>query len=329
MEIRCRNVAHALPEGIRSLKELGTENPSRDGRVLEMDEPVMTIYERPLERVLCYPDRDANPFFHFFESLWMLAGRDDVEYVQEFNNQIANYSDNGKNFHGAYGYRWRRWFNFDQLNRIIIELTENPLSRRAVLAIWDPLYDLGRKGKDLPCNTAVYFKIREGKLKMTVVNRSNDIIWGAYGANAVHFSFLQEYLAGQLFVGVGEYAQVSDNYHAYLDKGVWEKCIPLISDVPIGLEPYRMNDIKPYPLYAGVNNWARKEFLTELSRWMDDPFVYDSIFHFFQDVAKPLLRAWRLYKTKNHHTAIDILNRDCVATDWRKAGVEWIQRRIK
>ena len=63
--------------------------------------------------------------------------------------------------------------------------------------MWDAKQDLSHRNesKDLPCNTHVYFSIREGFLDMTVCNRSNDLIWGCCGANAVHMSFLQEYVA--------------------------------------------------------------------------------------------------------------------------------------
>ena len=58
---------------------------------------------------------------------------------------------------------------------------------------------------------------------MTVCNRSNDMLWGAYGANAVHMSMLQEYLASRLEIAVGEYTQISDSFHVY-QNDVWERC---------------------------------------------------------------------------------------------------------
>jgi thymidylate synthase len=54
-------------------------------------------------------------------------------------------------------------------------------------------------------------------LDLTVLCRSNDVVWGAYGANAVHFSVLQEYLAGRIGVDVGVMYQFSNNYHGYVD----------------------------------------------------------------------------------------------------------------
>ena len=49
-------------------------------------------------------------------------------------------------------------------------LKHNPYERRAVLQMWDPKDDLARacnqeiERKDVPCNTNIYFKIRDGKL---------------------------------------------------------------------------------------------------------------------------------------------------------------------
>ena len=33
----------------------------------------------PTKELLFDPDRDANPFFHFMEGLWMLAGFNDLK----------------------------------------------------------------------------------------------------------------------------------------------------------------------------------------------------------------------------------------------------------
>jgi thymidylate synthase len=78
-------------------------------------------------------------------------------------------------------------------------------------------------GKDVPCNTNAFFRVTNGKLDMMVNCRSNDIFWGAYGANAVHFSFLQEYVASSIGVEVGRYWQNSFNFHAYVDRFPKEK----------------------------------------------------------------------------------------------------------
>ena len=76
-----RGVSEALFLGLQILKKSGIVKESRAGKVIEYPEPVCTVYTEPQERVLFYEERDANPFFHFFEAFWMIAGRQDVAYL--------------------------------------------------------------------------------------------------------------------------------------------------------------------------------------------------------------------------------------------------------
>ena len=214
--ITVRNVHEALPRGLDYLDQSGVLLDSRNGMMYEAPCPVTTVYKKPDERVVFWSHRNANPFFHFMEGLWMLHGRNDLETVEWYAKSMRNYSDDGRILWGAYGWRWRKFFNTDQLDTIVAMLRKNPEDRRAVLQMW-AIQDLGRNGKDVPCNTCIYFKIRNNKLNMTVSNRSNDVIWGAYGANAVHMSMLQEYMASRIGVDIGVYYQVSDSYHANKD----------------------------------------------------------------------------------------------------------------
>jgi hypothetical protein len=73
--INGKNVNELWARGLHTLKTFGIESDSRAGRVLVMQTPVTSVYRNPCERVLMDPLRDANPFFHLMESLWMLAGR--------------------------------------------------------------------------------------------------------------------------------------------------------------------------------------------------------------------------------------------------------------
>src|SRR5690606_9555427 len=114
-----------------------TKTSSRNGPVAQILEPVIVTYTHPRERVLLYTERDCNPFFHLYESLWMLAGRNDVAPLAYYNKRMPEFSDDGKTFHGAYGYRWRTHFGWDQLRAIVEELRTNSNSRRVVLQMWD------------------------------------------------------------------------------------------------------------------------------------------------------------------------------------------------
>lgn len=334
MEIRVRNVNEALPRSLELLAMAGVDRDSRNGKVRLFPEPVTTIYERPRERVLFEPLRDANPFFHLYESLWMLAGRDDVAFVAQFVKRMRSFSDDGRTLHGAYGRRWLSWFgeapeDGDQLTRVINALKSNPDDRRQVISMWDGHQDptvAQRGGKDVPCNTHIYVWIdTDGCLSMTLCNRSNDIIWGAYGANAVHFSYLQEYLAAGVGVPVGQLYQGSNNLHAY-----HATLEPLLELGEQGYnpqeDPYACGLVEPYPLVSTPLNIWRED----LELFMYEGPVVGFRDQFFRRVATPMWVAHMAYKDKNdpeRFAAARMALDNCKATDWQLACNQWLDRR--
>jgi len=331
--LHVRNVNEALPLGLQLVQATGKSVSPRGQATLEVPGPVMTIYTHPQERVLFDPIRDANPFFHFFESLWILAGADTVDLPCFFLNRLADYSDNGKRFHGAYGERMRFAFGFDQLEQAVALLQKDPMSRQVVVSIWHPERDMGRHlTKDTPCNDMIAFKIREGRLNMTVFNRSNDVIWGAYGANAVQFSVIQEYVAARVGVEVGHYVQVSDSYHVYEDNPLWTKYLDG-SFAPSGHvgNPYDTAvEARRMFINAEDASMARYEMcvMVEMAERGDltDMAISGAGSALFREVAIPMLRSYLFYKTDDLETAMDVTD-EIVATDWRAACHQWLRRR--
>lgn len=328
--IDAQNVNHAFAYAVEMFQNL-EKQPSaivapRGKRTVEVAHPVTTVYHAPEQRVLFNAARDANPFFHLFEALWMLDGRNDAEFPVRLVKRMAQFSDDGVTLWGAYGYRWRKFFGFDQLAAIVELLKKDPDSRRAVLQMWAPDGDLqmSTPRADIPCNTAVYFKVRQGALNMTVTNRSNDMIWGAYGANVVQMSILQEYLAAKLGVQVGRYHQVSDSFHVYLDDeagDLWNR-IKAEDWRDLHHDPYRAGTVAPYPLGAQDREWDNDlhRFLNRATWKMKmerQAFVTD----FFRDVAVPMWRAWEM----RNPTELD----ECIASDWKLAGQQWLERRAQ
>jgi hypothetical protein len=312
------------------------EHPSRNGPMWEFDTPVTTVYKRPEERVLFDKARDCNPFLHFFEALWMLAGRNDLGFLTQFAKNMANFSDDGLTLNGAYGHRWRRHFRkkslnglheaTDQIAEAIYELSTNPNSRRVIVQMWDGGNE-DQSSKDIPCNTSIMWKLRNGSLDMTVTNRSNDLIWGCYGANAVHFSMLHEYVAGCVGVAVGTYYQVSNSLHMYPELPVTQRCLASPPDVVASL--YETGDVSPFPMFGeGVN---QLEFDSDLVLFFANydvgvGFMGGSEFNtpFFSEVVVPMWNTHQSYKNKGgaHHEAVYI-----GAPDWQRAALEWLERR--
>lgn len=325
MEIFCRNVNDALARALSLIKNHSTSETSRNGPVLVFREPVTTVYSYPTERVLFSPLRDANPFFHIFESLWMMAGRNDIAFPQQFNKRFGAYSDDGKTSPGAYGFRWRKFFGYDQLRPLVDELKANPDTRRAVLAMWDggtialegsthagDLRRLRQGTKDAPCNTHIYFDRRGGALNMTVCCRSNDLWWGAYGANAVHFSVLQEWMAFAVGVPVGIYRQMSNNLHLYTDVVAVDALNKLAADAENANHYLDPAPVRSFPLVKhDAWNW-----LAEAERFCDGQ-TFDFQEPFFRGMVVPMMTKWR-NREKQVHIA---------AEDWRLAVSQWIARR--
>jgi len=325
-----RNVNCAYYEGMQLLKDEGRLISPRGMDTLEVPCPVATVYQNPTERVCMISERDANPFFHLFESIWILAGRRDVEWLAQFNSNIANFSDDGELFHAGYGYRLRKQFGMDQIDEAMEVLKESEDTRQAVLQIWNCITDLNCDSKDIPCNDIIFLKIRGGRLNITVCCRSNDVIWGAYGANVVQFSMLQEYIATKLGIEVGTYTQISDSFHAYIENPqfetmiLWSNEVAKMKAVP---DLYRMVYIQPYPIMDVPDKWDEdaKIFVDHSLYGIQDNAEYKLYRNkWFRKVACPMFLCWKQHKING--TGLSKTNL-IQATDWRKAAEQWFAKR--
>lgn len=318
MELTVNNLDQGLNDILWRFRSSSEPFTSRNGTVMRLTEPIMVTYTNPTERVLFNPKRDANPYFHLMECLWMLTGRNDVKWISQFNKRMREFSDNEHSFHGAYGHRWRVHFGFDQLMDIINLLKHEPDTRRAVIAMWDPASDLDADSVDLPCNTHIYFDIVHGRLNMTVCNRSNDVIWGMFGANTVHMSFLQEIVAAMIGVPIGIYRQFSNNAHLYTKIG---QGMELYNKLPAYVDNvYAKEAITPYPVVTHPEHW-----FNDLDIFMHEQDFLDIKNPFFHDVAIPMWDSWFARKEGTGDGRKELM--DVEATDWRLACLQWIERR--
>lgn len=380
MSITFTSTVRNVNEALRRLVSM-SHKPSlwrdvspRGMQTLEFRGVFVTEYTHPQERVLFNTVRDANPFFHLMEALWIMDGRDDVAFLNQFNSNISTFSDDGKTFNAPYGYRLRKHFKdtragaydydrgsgtiegaqpFDQLTEVIALLQRDPDTRRAVLCLWDPVTDLNRESKDIPCNDLVCFKLREGILDMTVMNRSNDAVWGAYGANAVQFSFLHEFVACALNCRVGTYRQISDSFHVYTNQAAWQRLqsvwqnddqsvvdsafenpyIDRYGRVVFDMLPMMPRHVTEWE--PGVPTWLA--WLEQNHLFLNDSLgkYQGRLMPFFHSLAVPVMTAWRVYKgadiepDKNERIehAQEILINRVEAQDWAAACVQWLQRR--
>ena len=316
-----RNVNDAYDRGVRLVMFEGQREKSRNGDVLALQGPCTITYTNPRERVLFDPNRDANPFFHLMEAIWMLAGEKAAEWPVKFNKQMAEYANEAGEYDGAYGYRWRRHFGYDQITAVVEMLKADPTTRRAVIAMYDARKDTqDQSSRDIPCNTHIYFRIREGYLDMTVCNRSNDAVWGAFGANAVHMSVLQEVVAEMVDRDVGKYHQFTNNLHIYTGIEKVQKAIQNLQPSDL----YRELGYRSFPLVGNAST-----FLQECSMFLNRPdFPHYYANPFFYHVCRPMYVSWVCYKEGDFDKAISWA--DQIEDDaWSYACKMWLNRRQK
>jgi len=334
------NVNHALSVGIEEIISRGVRIESRNGDTFEIPCPVTTIFHNPLHRVLMSKVRDANPFFHLMESMWILAGRDDVKFLTEFNKRMGDYSDDGVTFNAPYGHRLSNHFpsiyygekTLDQLKVIINMLRDDPNSRQAVAQIWDAK-DLAPEinTKDKACNMSIVFRVRNGRLDITVYNRSNDMLWGAYGANVVQFSMIQEYVAACIGIPMGTYTHVSNAFHVYIDGpggDLWGK---LLANYEDNRNPY--NDVNNIVRMSESN---MDDFKYDLSLFF---YTYDKFglheigeikcwkSNYFKELIIPMLCVYLVHKQNGPPSALD-WTKQIKSDDWRIACNGWLENRI-
>lgn len=182
-----------------------------------------TIIVKDARKFLATPKlRKGNHTFQLAEALWMIRGSNDLEEIAHYNKVWRNFEDEDEPgiLNGAYGERLRAWNGeIDQFLEVFRKLSKDEFSRQAVMIIWDPdrdnyIHSNHNYSKDLPCTNYFNFTIRDGKLNMLTVMRSNDLHKGTI-YDIPNFIIFQHILAGWLGVEVGKYEHVAASLHIY------------------------------------------------------------------------------------------------------------------
>jgi thymidylate synthase len=164
---------------VRKILEEGFEVSPRGRLTKEL--PQHTVAVNMNYPVLTFPSRRLSYKFMAAEAFWILSGDDTVEGITPWNKHIAQFSDDGHRFYGAYGPRI-----IEQLGYVVEKLSTDRDTRQAVLTTWRANPE---KSKDIPCTVAFDFKIRGDKLNLHVFMRSSDV-WLGLPYDVFNFSML-------------------------------------------------------------------------------------------------------------------------------------------
>lgn len=224
-----RGINQALPILAATVMNKGAIVGSRQGiRTRELTHTGITLTD-PYQREILLAERKANIAAQIAETMWVLSGRNDIEFLSHYLPRAEQFSDDGKTWRGGYGPRIRSWGTdisipsypgVDQLSKVIELMSKDRKTRRAVIDIFNPSVD-HLDGKDIPCNNWLSFLLRGNRLDLHVAVRSNDLIWGWSGINAFQWSVLQEIVAGMLDAEIGSLHFSITSLHVY--ENYWEK----------------------------------------------------------------------------------------------------------
>jgi thymidylate synthase len=150
-------------------------------------------------------------------------------FQQKFVEQYARDLLNGSHASFEYDYHGRLFdwgerlsvdgvpVHVDQIAYIAEKIRSSPNTRRAVAITWNPVID--EKLDDCPCLQLVQCVLRDGKLQMRVIFRSNDMLTAA-GANMYALVQLQKSISDKLGVSCGTYTHISLVPHIYYIRDV-------------------------------------------------------------------------------------------------------------
>jgi len=196
-----------------TLKDSGTISKPRGLKVLELENFGFNL--KPYERFINFPSRKLSLKYIKNEFLWYLKG-------DRFDTSITTHASMWKsliNKDGSINSNYGQYiFSDGSFTRVAHILKEDKDSRRAHIAILTNDH-LRSYTKDYPCTLGINFRIRDNKLNMSVMMRSNDAIYGL-GNDLPAFSFLHEMMYMQLKeiytdLKYGLYYHFANSFHIY------------------------------------------------------------------------------------------------------------------
>jgi thymidylate synthase len=248
------------------LNKTMTVNP-RGFKTKEILNAMITI-RNPRKRLAYHKDRKYNLTFNIAELLSIVGNINYVKFLSYFNKNVAQFSDNGISFYGAYGPRLNnQWFE------LINKLVNDNSTRQAIMTIYDGKMDISQKTKDVPCTLNLHFMIRDNKLNLTTYMRSNDLFWG-FQYDIFNFTMIQEMVLNELKMHISN-LELGTYTHNVTSLHVYERHFDLLKNI------YNMEDIempKTNFLYYDYIKMAVETLNTVEGKEIKEAKLYDPSF---------------------------------------------------
>jgi thymidylate synthase len=208
------------------LSKMNIENILKNGKRVNREVGEWCLKERcaaPVWETYGTTFKLTEPFNCVTSQHCLAAEIETEDYILGLNPGFVHYSDwsfykkwllGGEKYSYTYGSRGGVWLLY-----VIKKLQDEPTSRQIVVNIWEKRNDLSSK-KFVPCGTQWVFMTRDDGddrlLDMYVTIRSQDACRGFF-LDTFAYPFIQQYVAKQSDLVVGEYYHILINSHIYED----------------------------------------------------------------------------------------------------------------
>lgn len=176
----------------------------------------------PRNRCTRNEERRFNIFRAIGHWLWIISGRSNYEFIRFYNELASEFTSDNIKLHGAYGPRISGLGVYNQIQNISDHIKQNRETRRALIPIFLPAYDLDKRrfadehSDEIPCPVALHFLPRDDELNMITYMRSQ-AAYNLLPMDLFTFTMIQEYVACKTSLNLGFYKHYSGSFHVQED----------------------------------------------------------------------------------------------------------------
>jgi thymidylate synthase len=190
-----------------------------------------------LSPLTSFAARKLNLNYAKQEFLWYLRADPLDDSIEQHATMWAKIKQPDGRYYSNYG----QYLFPDQTRYVVESLLADRFSRRASVILLQP-HHLFHENKDTVCTYAINFRVRQGKLNMSVHMRSNDVIFGTTN-DVFCFNMYQRFVAALLGLEPGTYCHLVDSLHVY------ERHFSMVDTLLKGaVQDYRYIDV---PMFSG------------------------------------------------------------------------------
>lgn len=209
---------------IKDLNEIMNQEWEVDNRA-QWEDGTEIATKRIIQSVNKYDLSEGFPILTLRNINWKVAIDEIIWIMINQSNNVADlrssiwnsWADTEGNINQAYAHQIRKstMGHQSQMHYVINEIKTNPTSRRIMMNMYDA-ENMHQKSL-IECAYATHFTVKDGKLHMTLIQRSGDFLVaaGSGGFNLLQYAFLQHAIAKECNLDVGILTHFVQDLHIY------------------------------------------------------------------------------------------------------------------